>query len=107
MVCLRNICINTLHKGDSIFTYNNNNINNNNNNNQPSKREREKEKKEIVQVKIWEMLCFINIRYVTWHLLKNVFDRNKFDAKTFACIDMYVLDIEKLCKCVFFFSDLS
>jgi hypothetical protein len=21
MVCLRNICINTLHKGDSIFTY--------------------------------------------------------------------------------------
>jgi hypothetical protein len=22
MVCLRNICINTLHKGDSIFTYN-------------------------------------------------------------------------------------
>jgi hypothetical protein len=29
MVCLRNICINTLHKGDSIFTYNNNNNNNN------------------------------------------------------------------------------
>jgi hypothetical protein len=27
MVCLRNICINTLHKGDSIFTYNNNNNN--------------------------------------------------------------------------------
>jgi hypothetical protein len=25
MVCLRNICINTLHKGDSIFTYYNNN----------------------------------------------------------------------------------
>jgi hypothetical protein len=21
VVCLRNICINTLHKGDSIFTY--------------------------------------------------------------------------------------
>jgi hypothetical protein len=32
MVRLRNICINTLHKGDSIFTYNNNNNNNNNNN---------------------------------------------------------------------------
>jgi hypothetical protein len=31
MVCLRNIYINTLHKGDSIFTYNNNNNNNNNN----------------------------------------------------------------------------
>jgi hypothetical protein len=31
MVCFRNICINTLHKGDSIF--NNNNSNNNNNNN--------------------------------------------------------------------------
>jgi hypothetical protein len=28
MVCLRNVCVNTLHKGDSIFT----NINNNNNN---------------------------------------------------------------------------
>jgi hypothetical protein len=25
MVCLRNICVNTLHKGDSIFTNNNNN----------------------------------------------------------------------------------
>jgi hypothetical protein len=24
MVCLRNICVNTLHKGDSIFTNNNN-----------------------------------------------------------------------------------
>jgi hypothetical protein len=37
MVCLWNICINILHKGDSIFTNNNNNnnnkINNNNNNN--------------------------------------------------------------------------
>jgi hypothetical protein len=32
MVYLRNICVNTLHKGDSIFTYNNNNNNNNNNN---------------------------------------------------------------------------
>jgi hypothetical protein len=31
MLCLRNICINTLHKGDSIFTNNNNNNNNNNN----------------------------------------------------------------------------
>jgi D-hexose-6-phosphate mutarotase len=31
MVCLRNICVNTLHKGDSIFTNNNNNNNNNNN----------------------------------------------------------------------------
>jgi hypothetical protein len=30
MVCLRNICINTLHKGDGNFTYNNNNNNNNN-----------------------------------------------------------------------------
>jgi hypothetical protein len=29
MVCLRDICIDTLHKGDSIFTYNNNNNNNN------------------------------------------------------------------------------
>jgi hypothetical protein len=29
MVCLRNICVNTLHKGDSIFTNNNNNNNNN------------------------------------------------------------------------------
>jgi hypothetical protein len=28
MVCLRNICVNTLHKGDSIFTNNNNNNNN-------------------------------------------------------------------------------
>jgi hypothetical protein len=25
MVCLRNICVNTLHKGDSVFTNNNNN----------------------------------------------------------------------------------
>jgi hypothetical protein len=35
MVCLRNVCVNTLHKGDSIFTNNNNNNNNiftNNNN---------------------------------------------------------------------------
>jgi hypothetical protein len=32
MVCLRNICVNTLHKGDSIFTNNNNNNNKNNNN---------------------------------------------------------------------------
>jgi hypothetical protein len=31
MVCLRYICVNTLHKGDSIFTNNNNNNNNNNN----------------------------------------------------------------------------
>jgi hypothetical protein len=31
MVSLRNICVNTLHKGDSIFTINNNNNNNNNN----------------------------------------------------------------------------
>jgi hypothetical protein len=30
MVCLGNICVNTLHKGDSIFTNNNNNNNNNN-----------------------------------------------------------------------------
>jgi hypothetical protein len=29
MVCLINICVNTLHKGDCIFTYNNNNNNNN------------------------------------------------------------------------------
>jgi hypothetical protein len=29
MVCHRNICIFILHKGDSIFTYNNNNNNNN------------------------------------------------------------------------------
>jgi hypothetical protein len=29
MVCLRNISINTLHKGNSIFTNNNNNNNNN------------------------------------------------------------------------------
>jgi hypothetical protein len=28
MVCFRNICVNTLHKGDSIFTNNNNNNNN-------------------------------------------------------------------------------
>jgi hypothetical protein len=27
MVCLRNICVNTLHKGDCIFTNNNNNNN--------------------------------------------------------------------------------
>jgi hypothetical protein len=27
MVCLRNILITTLHKGDSIFNYNNNNNN--------------------------------------------------------------------------------
>jgi hypothetical protein len=33
MVCLRNICVNTLHKGDSIFTNNNDDDNNNNNNN--------------------------------------------------------------------------
>jgi hypothetical protein len=31
MVCLRNICVNTLHNGHSIFTNNNNNNNNNNN----------------------------------------------------------------------------
>jgi hypothetical protein len=31
MVFLRNICINTLHKGDSIFTYNNNSNNSKNN----------------------------------------------------------------------------
>jgi hypothetical protein len=30
MVYLRNICVNTLHKGDGIFTNNNNNNNNNN-----------------------------------------------------------------------------
>ena len=29
MVCLRNICINTLHKGDNDDTNNNNNNNNN------------------------------------------------------------------------------
>jgi hypothetical protein len=29
-VCLWNICVNTVHKGGSIFTYNNNNNNNNN-----------------------------------------------------------------------------
>jgi hypothetical protein len=33
MVCLWDICVNTLHKGDSIFTNNNNNNNDNNNNN--------------------------------------------------------------------------
>jgi hypothetical protein len=26
-ICLRNICVNTLHNGDSIFTNNNNNNN--------------------------------------------------------------------------------
>jgi hypothetical protein len=36
MICLRNICVNTLHKGDSIFTYNNNNNNNNNEANIPN-----------------------------------------------------------------------
>jgi hypothetical protein len=30
MVCLRNICVKTLHKGERIFTNNNNNNNNNN-----------------------------------------------------------------------------
>jgi predicted metal-dependent hydrolase len=30
MVCLRNICVNTLHKGDSIFNNNNNNNNKSN-----------------------------------------------------------------------------
>jgi hypothetical protein len=30
MVCLGNICVNTLHKGESIFTNNNNNNNNQN-----------------------------------------------------------------------------
>jgi hypothetical protein len=38
MVCLRNICVNTLHKGDSIFTNDDDDDdddddNNNNNNN--------------------------------------------------------------------------
>jgi hypothetical protein len=33
MVCLRNICINTLHKGDNDDDDNNNNDNENNNNN--------------------------------------------------------------------------
>ena len=33
MVCLRNICINTLHKGDNDDDDDNNNNNNNNNNN--------------------------------------------------------------------------
>jgi hypothetical protein len=32
IVCLRNICINTLHKGDSDDDDDNNNNNNNNNN---------------------------------------------------------------------------
>jgi hypothetical protein len=33
MVCLRNICINTLHKGDSVFTYNNGDDDDDDNNN--------------------------------------------------------------------------
>jgi hypothetical protein len=33
MVCLRNICINTLHKGDNIFTYNSSSSSSSNNNN--------------------------------------------------------------------------
>jgi hypothetical protein len=33
MICLRNICINTLHKGDDDDDDNDNNNNNNNNNN--------------------------------------------------------------------------
>ena len=33
MVCLRNICINTLHKGDNDDDDDDNNNNNNNNNN--------------------------------------------------------------------------
>ena len=33
MVCLRDICINTLHKGDNDDDEDDNNINNNNNNN--------------------------------------------------------------------------
>ena len=36
MVCLRNICINTLHKGDDDDDYDDNNNNNNNNNNPDS-----------------------------------------------------------------------
>jgi hypothetical protein len=40
MVCLRNICIDTLHKGYSIF---NNNINDNDNNNNKSDRHPEGE----------------------------------------------------------------
>jgi hypothetical protein len=35
MVCIRNICVNTLHKGDSIFT-------NNNNNNKKKKKKKKK-----------------------------------------------------------------
>jgi hypothetical protein len=33
MVCLRNICVNTLHKGDSIFTNNNDDDDDDDNNN--------------------------------------------------------------------------
>jgi hypothetical protein len=42
-----NICINTLHKGDSIFTNNNNNNNNNNNIRNEAVLQRDKEERNI------------------------------------------------------------
>jgi hypothetical protein len=62
MVCLRNICVNTLHKGDSIFTNNNNNNNNNNNDNNVSTIPENHEVKELQKPVI----------YGTAHLLRKV-----------------------------------
>jgi len=42
MVCLRNICINTLHKGDDDDDDDDNNNNNNSNN-----------KKSVGQIEVW------------------------------------------------------
>jgi hypothetical protein len=50
MVCLRNVCVNTLHKGDSIFTNNNNNNNNTKRRRRKKNRRRRKKSKNKVLV---------------------------------------------------------
>jgi hypothetical protein len=48
MVCLRNICVNTLHKGDSIFTNNNNSNNDDDDDDKPKHSETRRGIQQIV-----------------------------------------------------------
>jgi hypothetical protein len=48
MVCLRNISVDTLHKGDTDDDDNNNNNNNNNNKNKNSKSRKSRNRTEIL-----------------------------------------------------------
>jgi hypothetical protein len=65
MVCLRNICVNTLHKGDSIFTNNNNNDNDNNNDDDDNNNNNNNNNNIAVLLSAWGT----SLMHLTFHVL--------------------------------------